>query len=196
MDNTDIIDKKMNNKNMNLSFINSNREEYTWNLDKIKNKSMNEDMKVYLSKNENKLVSSRNSLYKKDKIFNDIKLNKSIISADKTNNNYNEIKNHALVTLNTINLEKLKIQKKLSEYNKLIDKKIIKLKKNNKAKKINVYKRKKSSLIKEGNICNINSSKIYLINNKKINKAFFINSFGLNKQNTKRESNTNPTKKK
>lgn len=129
MDNTDIIDKKMNNKNMNLSFINSNREEYTWNLDKKKNKSMNEDMKVYLSKNENKLVSSRNSLYKKDKIFNDIKLNKSKISADKTNNNYNEIKNHALVTLNTINLEKLKIQKKLAEYNKLIDKKIIKLKK-------------------------------------------------------------------
>ena len=130
------------------------------------------------------------------KKFNDIKLNKSKISADKTKNNYNEIKNHALVTLNTINLEKLKIQKKLAEYNKLIDKKIIKLKKNNKAKKINVYKRKKSSLIKEGNICNINSSKIYLINNKKINKAFFINSFGLNKQNTKRESNTNPTKKK
>ena len=51
-------------------------------------------------------------------------------------------------------------------------------------------RKKKSSLIKEGNICNINSSKIYLINNKKINKAFFINSFGLNKQNTKRESNT------
>ena len=129
MDNTDIIDKKMNNKNMNLSFINSNREEYAWNLDNKKKKSMNEDMKVYLSKNENKLVSSRNSLYKKDKIFNDIKLNKSKISADKTNNNYNEIKNHALVTLNTINLEKLKIQKKLAEYNKLIDKKIIKLKK-------------------------------------------------------------------
>ena len=40
-----------------------------------------------------------------DKIFNDIKLNKSKISADKTNNNYNEIKNHALVTLNTINLD-------------------------------------------------------------------------------------------
>ena len=61
-----------------------------------------------------------------------------------TNNNYN---NSVLINLNTINLEKLKLQQKLAEYRKMIDKRINSLKRNYKLN--SNYKKKKSIKMKK-----------------------------------------------
>ena len=172
------------NKNITLSDINNNRSEYSTLLDKKnsnsilkKNKSVNESINYYLSKIEDKLKNSRNYLFKNHVINKKkLKIIKSKVPVNITNNNYNVNKNHVLITLNNINLEKLKIKKKLAAYNKMIDKKISNLKKNN-IKKINDCKRKKSSIIKERRICNINSSLKNSFNNEKLSKTILMNYF-------------------
>ena len=149
-----------------------------------KNNSVNESINYYLSKIEDKLNNRRKYLSKNDIINNkQYKKNKYKVPVN-INNNYNVNKNHVLITLNNINLEKLKIQKKLAAYNKMMDKKISKLK-NNKIKKINICKKKKSSLIIGERKYNINSYIKSLFNNKKLNKTIVLNYSVEDNQNQK-----------
>ena len=112
---------------MSLSMINSNHIDYNTNIKKSSNKnnSLNEIVSLYLNKIDENLNNnlrnnaSRNS--KAGKIYKNEKF-KSAINI--TNNNYNFQKNNVLINLNNINVEKLKIQKKLAEYRKMIDRKI------------------------------------------------------------------------
>ena len=94
--------------------------------------------------------------------------------------------------MNSINLEKLKIQKKLDVYKTMIDKKINKLKKHN----IKVFKMNKTSLIKEGQICNMNSSNKSFLGNKKKDKTVFIKCSSLDNKKSKRVPNSNIRNKK
>ena len=196
--NNSINHKNFFNKNMSLSMINYNHIDYNTNIKKSSNKnnSLNEIVSLYLNKidenlNNNNMrnVASRNS--KAGKIYKNEKF-KSAINI--TNNNYNFQKNNVLINLNNINVEKLKIQKKLAEYRKMIDRKIYNLKSKN-SRKVNWNKKKKTSLKNERNFDKLNSLRITQ-NNKNLEKSCFIKSINLEKINssyrlTKRDSSYN-----
>lgn len=148
-----IINKKLINRNMSLSTINYNQLEYNTNVIKKssnKNNSVNESVSFYLNKFDDSLNNnnSRNNASKISKQTKRLKIDRSKIPVNITNNNYNVQKNNVLINLNNINLEKLKIQRKLAEYRKMIDKKINNLKKGS-SNKININKKKKTSLKKK-----------------------------------------------
>jgi hypothetical protein len=139
--------KKFINRNMSLSTINYNQLEYNTNVIKKssnKNNSVNESVSFYLNKFDDSLNNnnSRNNASKISKQTKRLKIDRSKIPVNITNNNYNVQKNNVLINLNNINLEKLKIQRKLAEYRKMIDKKINNLKKGS-SNKININKKKK-----------------------------------------------------
>ena len=140
--------KKFINRNMSLSTINYNQLEYNTNVIKKssnKNNSVNESVSFYLNKFDDSLNNnnSRNNASKISKQTKRLKIDRSKIPVNITNNNYNVQKNNVLINLNNINLEKLKIQRKLAEYRKMIDKKINNQKKEN-SNKININKKKKN----------------------------------------------------
>ena len=115
--------KKFINRNMSLSTINYNQLEYNTNVIKKssnKNNSVNESVSFYLNKFDDSLNNnnSRNNASKISKQTKRLKIDRSKIPVNITNNNYNVQKNNVLINLNNINLEKLKIQRKLAEYRK------------------------------------------------------------------------------
>lgn len=202
--NNNVIHKKLINKNMSLSTINYNQvDDFSSHLNKKssnKNHSVNESISYYLNKideslnNNNINNNSRNN-------FGKIPKNAKFINVEKskgqpvniTNNNYNVQKNNVLINLNNINLEKLKLQRKLAEYRKMIDRKINSLKKGNINKKKNsAYRNGKSSikLKKDGKNDRLNSSRI---SNNDIEKSFFIKRTGLEKINTSFKINKRDT---
>ena len=118
-----------------------------------KNSSLNESISNYLYKiNENENCSnniSRDNSYNiKNYHLNGKNKLKLKIPFNITNNNYNMNKSSVMINLSTniiddnLNLEKLKVQQKLAEYRKLIDKKINELKSN---KKGNLNQKKKKT---------------------------------------------------
>ena len=202
--NNNVINKKLINKNMSLSTINYNQvDDFSSHLNKKssnKNHSVNESISYYLNKideslnNNNINNNSRNN-------FGKIPKNAKFINVEKskgqpvniTNNNYNVQKNNVLINLNNINLEKLKLQRKLAEYRKMIDRKINSLKKGNiNKKKTSAYRNGKSSikLKKDGKNDRLNSSRI---SNNDIEKSFFIKRTGLEKINTSFKINKRDT---
>ena len=202
--NNNVIHKKLINKNMSLSTINYNQvDDFSSHLNKKssnKNHSVNESISYYLNKideslnNNNINNNSRNN-------FGKIPKNAKFINVEKskgqpvniTNNNYNVQKNNVLINLNNINLEKLKLQRKLAEYRKMIDRKINSLKKGNINKKKNsAYRNGKSSikLKKDGKNDRLNSSRI---SNNDVEKSFFIKRTGLEKINTSFKINKRDT---
>ena len=196
--------KKFINRNMSLSTINYNQLEYNTNVIKKssnKNNSVNESVSFYLNKFDDSLNNnnSRNNASKISKQTKRLKIDRSKIPVNITNNNYNVQKNNVLINLNNINLEKLKIQRKLAEYRKMIDKKINNLKKGS-SNKININKKKKTSLKKERNFDKLNSFRNSEYN-RKFEKSCFINSNELEKISTsfrisKRDSSYNIERKK
>lgn len=194
--NNNIIHKKFLNRNMSLSTINYNQLEYNTNIiRKSSNKNnSNDSVSFFTNKFDDSLNNnniSRNNISKNSKYSKGLKIDKSKIPVNITNNNYNVQKNNVLINLNNINLEKLKIQKKLAEYRKMIDKKINNLKRGN----YNNHKKTKSSLKKERNLDRSN----YFRNshyNKNFEKSCYIKSSDLEKINTsyrlsKRDSSYN-----
>ena len=135
-----------------------------------KNNSINESISNYIYKyNESEFnnISRDNSIKKNNNKNNLSNINGNInklklkLPVNITNNNYNMNKNNVMINLSTnivsnnLNLEKLKVQQKLVEYRKLIDKKINELI-NNKKRNLNQKKKKtKSSVDKD---CNNNKS--------------------------------------
>lgn len=194
--NNNIIHKKFLNRNMSLSTINYNQLEYNTNIiRKSSNKNnSNDSVSFFTNKFDDSLNNnniSRNNISKNSKYSKGLKIDKSKIPVNITNNNYNVQKNNVLINLNNINLEKLKIQKKLAEYRKMIDKKINNLKRGN----YNNHKKTKSLLKKERNLDRSN----YFRNsqyNKNFEKSCYIKSSDLEKINTsyrlsKRDSSYN-----
>ena len=199
-----IIHKKFINRNMPLSTINYNQLEYNTNIVKKssnKNNSVNESVSFYLNKFDDSLNNnnSRNNISKISKQTKRLKIDRSKIPVNITNNNYNVQKNNVLINLNNINLEKLKIQRKLAEYRKMIDKKINNLKRGS-SNKININKKRKTSLKKEKNFDKLSSFRNSEYN-RKFEKSCFINSKDFEKINTsfritKRDNSYNVERKK
>ena len=150
-----IINKKIINKKMNLSTFNYSQLDLSSHLNKKKSKrdnSNNENVSLFFNKIEDNLYNtnnnSRNNIFKNINISNSIKLDhKGKNRFNVTSNNFNMQKNNVLINLNTINLEKLKLQQKLAEYRKMIDKRINSLKRNYKLN--SNYKKKKSIKMKK-----------------------------------------------
>ena len=116
-----------------------------------KNSSINESIGHYLSKmNESEFNNiSRDNSNNRNK-NNPISRLKLKLPFNITNNNYSMNKNNVMINLSTnivsnnINIEKLKVQQKLEEYRKLIDKKINELMNN---KKRNINQKKKTQAV-------------------------------------------------
>ena len=147
--NNNIIHKKFIKRNMSLSSMNNNSQIEVSSY--INRKSTNENMNS-MNKNIsfclNKIDESLNKNAKKSKNTENknikyLKIVKKKVPINITNNDYNVQKNNVMINLNSINIEKMKIQKKLAEYRKLIDEKINSLRKTN-PRKINVHKDRKS----------------------------------------------------
>ena len=196
--NNNIIHKKMNNKNMSLSTINYNQVDFSSHVNKRssnKNHSINESISFYLNRFDESLNNNinNNSRNNYGKFVKNNKIIKGDLPVNITNNNYNVQKNNVLINLNNINMEKLKLQKKLAEYRKMIDKKINSLKKGNfNKKKVNAFRNGKSSikLKKDGKFDRLNSSRV---SNNDIEKSFFIKRTGLEKINTSLKINKRDT---
>ena len=126
-----------------------------------KNNSINESTGNYLYKiNESEFnnISKDNSINYKKINNNNANSNNKLklkLPVNITNNNYNMNKNNVMINLSTnivsdnINLEKLKVQQKLVEYRKLIDKKINELI-NNKKRNTNQNKKRVKSTFDNG----------------------------------------------
>ena len=199
-----INNRKVINRNTSLSTINYNQLDLNSNLNKKnskKDKSINESISYFLNKIEESLYNnsnnSRNNLLKNIHFSKSMKLNPKVINpVNITNNNYNPPKNNnVLINLNTINLEKLKLQKKLAEYRKIIDKKINTLKRGKYLKSSNVSKNKKSSIKMK------KSDSLREIENYKEKSGFIIKKNILEKMNTnykniKRDNSCNLERKK
>ena len=129
-----------NNKNSSINSINETIGNYIYKLNENESdlNSISRDNSYNLKRtnnNNSKINSNKNNKFK-------LKLPVNI-----TNNNYNMNKNNVMINLSTnivsnnIQLEKLKVQQKLVEYRKLIDKKIDELmnnKKRNRNQKKNI----------------------------------------------------------
>ena len=202
--NNNVIHKKLINKNMSLSTINYNQVDFSSHLNKKssnKNHSVNESISFYLNKIDESLNNNNNINNISRNNFGKIPKNTKFIHEEKskvqpvniTNNNYNVQKNNVLINLNNINLEKLKLQRKLAEYRKMIDRKINSLKKGNiNRKKSTAYRNGKSSikLKKEGQFDRLNSSRV---SSNDIEKSFFIKRTGLKNINTSFKVNKRDT---
>ena len=195
--------KLLINKNITLSTINSIKEEKNSHIFrnraklKLKKKNnMNESVSYYYKVDESLLNNNiRNDISKTDRNSKGDKIEKVKIPVNITNNNYNVQKNNVLINLDNAIIEKLKIQKKLAEYHKIIDKKINNLKKD-KAKKENQINRKYS--LKKRPLENLNSYRNSRIM-RKLDKSYF-NSLEQDKmnisyKNSKRDSSYNFQKK-
>ena len=154
--------KKLNTKKLLLRNMSSSNID-TGNIDNYnkkilgsncnnKNSSINESIGNYLCKiNEsefNNISRDYSNNRNNSKNNNPIGKLKLKLPVNITNNNYNMNKNNVMINLSTnivsnnINIEKLKVQQKLVEYRKLIDKKINELTKN---KKRNINQNKKKT---------------------------------------------------
>ena len=184
---------------MSLSTINFNQLDYNTNIirkSSNKNNSINESVSFLINKFDESLNNnnSRNNISKQSKQNKCLKIDKSKVPVNITNNNYNVQKNNVLINLNNLNIEKLKIQKKLAEYRKMIDRKINNLKRNN-FNRNNVNKKRKASLNKDKNFDKLNSFRNSEYN-KNFEKSCFIKSTDLEKiktsfRMTKRDSSYN-----
>lgn len=133
--NNNVINKKIINRKMSLPTFNFSQLDLSSLINKKKSKkenSINDSISLFFNKIEQNIYgtnnNSRNNMIKNYNITKSIKLEqKGKNPVNITNNNYN---NRVLINLNTINLEKLKLQKKLAEYRKIIDKRINSLKRN------------------------------------------------------------------
>jgi len=146
--NNNLIHKKFIKRNMSLSSMNNSQIEGS---SFINRKSTNENMNS-MNKNisfcvnkieENLNKNAKNSKNNDNKDIKYLKIVKKKVPINITNNNYNVQKNNVMINLDSINTEKMKIQKKLAEYRKLIDEKINSLRKIN-PRKINAHKDGKS----------------------------------------------------
>ena len=195
--------KLLINKNITLSTINSIKAEKNSHIFRNRAKlklnkknSMNESVSYYYKVDESLLNNNiRNDISKTDRNSKGDKIEKVKIPVNITNNNYNVQKNNVLINLDNAIIEKLKIQKKLAEYHKIIDKKINNLKKD-KAKKENKINRKYS--LKKRPLENLNSYRNSRIM-RKLDKSYF-NSLEQDKinisyKNSKRDSSYNFQKK-
>ena len=195
--------KLLINKNITLSTINSIKAEKNSHIFRNRAKlklnkknSMNESVSYYYKVDESLLNNNiRNDISKTDRNSKGDKIEKVKIPVNITNNNYNVQKNNVLINLDNAIIEKLKIQKKLAEYHKIIDKKINNLKKD-KAKKENKINRKYS--FKKRPLENLNSYRNSRIM-RKLDKSYF-NSLEQDKmnisyKNSKRDSSYNFQKK-
>ena len=150
--NNNVINKKIISRKMSLSTFNFSQLDFSSHINKKKSQkenSINESESLFFNKiDENKYGTnniSRNNMLKNVNISKSIKLDQKVKNpVNITNNNYN---NSVLINLNTINLEKLKLQQKLAEYRKMIDKRINSLKRNYKLN--SNYKKKKSIKMKK-----------------------------------------------
>ena len=196
--------KLLINKNITLSTINSIKAEKNSHIFRNRAKlklnkknSMNESVSYYYKVDESLLNNNiRNDISKTDRTSKGDIIEKAKIPVNITNNNYNVQKNNVLINLDNAIIEKLKIQKKLAEYHKIIDKKINNLKKD-KAKKENKINRKYS--LKKRPLENLNSYRNSRIM-RKLDKSYF-NSLEQDKmnisyKNSKRDSSYNFQKKK
>ena len=196
--------KLLINKNITLSTINSIKAEKNSHIFRNRAKlklnkknNMNESVSYYYKVDESLLNNNiRNDISKTDRNSKGDKIEKVKIPVNITNNNYNVQKNNVLINLDNAIIEKLKIQKKLAEYHKIIDKKINNLKKD-KAKKENQINRKYS--LKKRPLENLNSYRNPRIM-RKLDKSYF-NSLEQDKmnisyKNSKRDSSYNFQKKK
>ena len=146
----------INNNNVNFSQL-----DLSSLINKKKSKkenSINDSVSLFFNKIEQNIYgtnnNSRNNMIKNYNITKSIKLEqKGKNPVNITNNNYN---NRVLINLNTINLEKLKLQKKLAEYRKIIDKRINSLKRNYKLN--SNRKNNKSMKIEKEQKCDKNDS--------------------------------------
>ena len=135
INNNNVINKKIINRKMSLPTFNFSQLDLSSLINKKKSKkenSINDSVSLFFNKIEQNIYgtnnNSRNNMIKNYNITKSIKLEqKGKNPVNITNNNYN---NRVLINLNTINLEKLKLQKKLAEYRKIIDKRINSLKRN------------------------------------------------------------------
>ena len=135
INNNNVINKKIINRKMSLPTFNFSQLDLSSLINKKKSKkenSINDSISLFFNKIEQNIYgtnnNSRNNMIKNYNITKSIKLEqKGKNPVNITNNNYN---NRVLINLNTINLEKLKLQKKLAEYRKIIDKRINSLKRN------------------------------------------------------------------
>ena len=195
--------KLLINKNITLSTINSIKAEKNSHIFRNRAKlklnkknSMNESVSYYYKVDESLLNNNiKNDISKTDRNSKGDKIEKVKIPVNITNNNYNVQKNNVLINLDNAIIEKLKIQKKLAEYHKIIDKKINNLKKD-KAKKENKINRKYS--LKKRPLENLNSYRNSRIM-RKLDKSYF-NSLEQDKmnisyKNSKRDSSYNFQKK-
>ena len=150
--NNNVINKKIISRKMSLSTFNFSQLDFSSHINKKKSQkenSINESESLFFNKiDENKYGTnniSRNNMLKNVNISKSIKLDQKVKNpVNITNNNYN---NSVLINLNTINLEKLKLQQELAEYRKMIDKRINSLKRNYKLN--SNYKKKKSIKMKK-----------------------------------------------
>ena len=135
INNNNVINKKIINRKMSLPTFNFSQLDLSSLINKKKAKkenSINDSISLFFNQIEQNIYgtnnNSRNNMIKNYNITKSIKLEqKGKNPVNITNNNYN---NRVLINLNTINLEKLKLQKKLAEYRKIIDKRINSLKRN------------------------------------------------------------------
>ena len=135
INNNNVINKKIINRKMSSPTFNFSQLDLSSLINKKKSKkenSINDSVSLFFNKIEQNIYgtnnNSRNNMIKNYNITKSIKLEqKGKNPVNITNNNYN---NRVLINLNTINLEKLKLQKKLAEYRKIIDKRINSLKRN------------------------------------------------------------------
>ena len=154
----------------NLNYMNNtNKKRLTSMYNNNKNSSMNESLSNYLCQiNENE--NDYQKVIPKDKSYNNKSQIKLKLPVNITNNNYNMNKNSVMINLSTnilgdnLNLEKLKVQQKLVEYRKLIDKKINELMNHNKRKMFKGKNKRTKSSNKDNKI----SPKNYF---KKINTS-------------------------
>ena len=170
------------------------------NVNLNKNNSVNESISYYLYKIDESLVNnvSRNKINQNGNKYKVIKKKKNRVPVNITNNNYNVQKNNVLINLDSVTLEKLKIQQKLEEYNRIIDKKINNLKQSNIKKEKSI--KRKYSLNKEKDSENSESYRNSKIK-KKLSQSYFINpselqKININYINSKRDSSNVFHKKK
>ena len=137
---TNILISNYNNKNNSCS-INESTGNYLYKINESDLNNISRENSYNYKKNNN----SNNSLY----INTNGKL-KLKLPVNITNNNYNMNKNNVMINLSTniisdnLNKEKMKVQQKLVEYRKLIDKKINELM-NNKKRNLNQKRKKNNS---------------------------------------------------
>ena len=197
-----VINKKIINKKMNLSTFNFSQLDLSSHINKKKSKkdnNINESVSFFFNKIDEKLYdtnnNSRNNMFKNINISNSIKVDhKGKNPVNITNNNYN---NSVLINLNTINLEKLKLQKKLAEYRKMIDKRINSLKRNYKLSS-NSKNKKTIKMKKQQKFEKFDSFKDY--ENKRDNSCFIkkkiFDKINISYKKIKRDNSCNIERKK